>query len=166
MNKLFLKKYPFYKIKDINGNVTGSWYDSIPVGWRKAFGKKLSNDLKASLMAAGTLESFRFTDIKEKWGVLEFYHTGCDEKTYEILEKYTALSAGYCMNCGKPAKYKTQGWISYLCESCFDKQNKVAIGKGTCRLTAKDIPITSEKADEYGINYYDLWKLEKEEKAG
>ena len=32
-----------------------------------------------------------------------------------------------CINCGKPAKYMTRGWISYVCKSCYMKNLKKII---------------------------------------
>lgn len=41
-------------------------YDEIPEGWRKAFGKQLSRDLKKALIKDGYLKEFRFSYIKVK----------------------------------------------------------------------------------------------------
>ena len=36
----------------------------------------------------------------------------------DIINKYSDLSSRICINCGKPAKYISKGWISPYCEDC------------------------------------------------
>lgn len=128
---IFAIKYPFFR--RIN-NDTGkrdkdylyTWYDYIPRGWQKAFGKDLAKELKKALKEDGTYNSFDFYDIKEKYGTLRLDAYSCTDKVDEILRKYEYLSYYRCQNCGKPIKYQTQGWIGYYCDKCIvtlHKQN-------------------------------------------
>ena len=49
-NFFFLLKYPFYKVynrwTEKFCGYSSTEYDDIPEGWRKAFGKQLSEDIK------------------------------------------------------------------------------------------------------------------------
>lgn len=168
-NYLFFKKYPFYKMYNVfDGRFLGydiSWYDQLEKGWRKAFGKKLSKELKKQLKADKELYTFRFVDIKEKYGELRFEHLGCSDALQNILDKYELLSRGYCQYCGKPARYTTNegnSWIRYCCNKCFrDKAN-------FHRLTVADLPIVKIYNDSstfyittYNIDFFKLWNINK-----
>ena len=96
-------------------------YDHIPEGWRKAFGKQLSKELKKQLKKDNQLKTFRFSQIKEKYGTLRLYTFGCSKAVQNILDKYEELSEEYCIYCGKKSKYKTEGYILYVCEDCLYK---------------------------------------------
>lgn len=65
----------------------------------------------------------QWQQIKEKWGYLCLYAAGTKE-ILDVLDKYEELSKNYCICCGKPTKYKTGGYILYLCEHCFDEYIK------------------------------------------
>jgi len=165
-NFFFCLKYPFWKARNVwSGKFMGythTWYDDIPEGWKIAFGKNLSKDiLKAGRQTRKRLEKhvswedmLSFQQIKEKWGVLCLYASASKE-IQEVLDYYEHLSQGYCICCGKPARYITKGWVSFQCENCFVKNdcytykdgNKVPLEgealekhKQECRLTKKDIP--------------------------
>lgn len=146
-NYFFCKKYPFWKLTDswycyntvINDKRIGNknffikyshtWYDDIPTGWQKAFGKKLSKEIKqagSKYLREHKNKSWNdilsFQQIKEKWGELCLYASAIDSITY-ILDKYELMSIGYCICCGKPARYLTEGWISFQCEKCFEEND-------------------------------------------
>ena len=186
-NFFFLMRYPFMKQHNRwTGKFSGyafTEYDSIPVGWRKAFGKQLLEDIKkagkASRKRIGKHLSWRkmltWWDIKEKWGTLRLYASATKE-IQDVLFKYEALSEGYCINCGKPARYCTKGWVSYLCEDCYDKLMSDNVAdeafdeyKKEDRLTKDDLPIyttydngephTVSLKEKYGIDLEDLWGL-------
>lgn len=49
----------------------------------------------------------------------------------------------YCINCGKPVRYVTRGWVSYICEECAKKElSKEALSEYRVRL--RDIPQWSD----------------------
>ena len=199
-NYFFCKKYPFWKITDnwYNYNTSTSdkrkgsknffvvynytWYDDIPTGWQKAFGKQLCRDIKK----AGELtrkrlhkhakweDMIEFQQIKEKWGELCLYASASDE-IQNVLEKYELLSSCYCINCGKPARYRTHGWIEFYCEDCFVShealylnQDQVQEELKTCRLTEEDIPVLTvydgeerevDLKKEFNIDFKKMWDL-------
>lgn len=95
----------------------------MPEGWRKAFGLQMCREIKEELLKYNSLDDYRITDIKEKYGSLRWYDSGYpkDSKIGSIIEKYEKLSEDICINCGKPAKYYTKGWINFICEDCKNK---------------------------------------------
>ena len=199
-NYFFIKKYPFMKWygdplyigypQYKKPSLTHTWYDEIPEGWRKAFGKQLLEELKNVIQASKDKSDFAWEQIKEKYGGLRLY-ANCTKAVQEVLGKYELMSEGYCIRCGKPARYKTRGWITYFCEDChsghlksYEKyrdepytQEEIDKIKKDERLTIKDIPILtsyhkgikgqiiSRKVNikrKYGIDFKELWGLKDE----
>ena len=195
-NWFFIKRYPFWKLTDtwydfntgiddkrkgsknffINYNFT--WYDDIPYGWKKAFGKKLSRDIKNAGMpyikqGKKWKEILSFQQIKEKWGELCLYASAVEE-IQNVLDKYETMSSGYCIACGNPARYMTRGYISFLCEDCYVKHLKsydkyrdkpltdeeIGKSKKEDRLTKEDI--TKSTSFEYKDKLIETFNSEKE----
>ena len=204
-NFFFCLKYPVWKFyrwdyskRKYKLDYSTTWYESIPIGWRKAFGKQLSEELtkvakeefkrvrkeplKYKEYKKNSLQRvISWSDIKEKYGELRLDCSCTTDKIQDVLNKYELLSIGYCIYCGKPARYKTGGWITFMCEDCF---NNYLDGFGNekiklqClekdRLTKKDIPaiysyhkgmngklikkrINIKK--KYGIDFKSLWDI-------
>ena len=103
-----------------------SWWGCIPRGWRKAFGIQLCKELKAELKRCGYLKKYRICDVKEKFGCLNIYDWGtpkdCDVN--DILHKYEYISYRTCIECGRVAKYITDGWICPYCEEHIGEYRK------------------------------------------
>lgn len=90
--------------------------DSMPNGWRNAFGAQLCEELKQVLKKHKYLYKYRITQIKEKFGELRWYSNGSPEGCeYPIIDKYEKLSRKTCIICGKPATYVSIGWICPYC---------------------------------------------------
>lgn len=179
VNMFIFIKYPFLQPTNV---WTGKKYWSfrkdeyIPTGWRNVFGKQLCKDLRAALIKDGDLRTFKFTEIKEKYGTLRLYNNGEGPETEKVIRHYEALSKCYCIDCGKPARYETKGWVEYLCEDCFDKYEDVNFScrddfeeyKLSCRLKHSDIPkIIRYSADDaigtevpIDIDFVSMWGLE------
>ena len=78
--------------------------DSMPDGWRKAFGEQMCEDIRDELVHAEYLNQYRISQIKEKYGTLCWYDFGCTERMLrDIIPKYERLSARTCIRCGNPA---------------------------------------------------------------
>ena len=166
-NFIFCLKYPFWRSRNIWTDKPYGYsytkYDDIPEGWRKAFGIELSEALRKQLIKDDNLHKFRFIEIKEKWGYLCLYNNGGSEELLELIHHYEDLSACYCYKCGKPARYKTIGWIEYLCDDCSKDSKRQ-------RLTENDIPksclydmTTGEIVEKkLNIDYHYMWGLEEE----
>lgn len=124
-NYFLCKKYPFLKSRNVwDGRFLGyayTEYDQIPDGWRKAFGKQLLKDLKEALIEDKALKTFRFTQIKEKYGSLRLYTNFVTPNVEKVIEKYEKMSEEYCIYCGKPSTHFTKGWILFVCSDCYDK---------------------------------------------
>lgn len=84
-------------------------------GWYKAFGKDFLRELRRQLIKDRFLFRFRITDWKEKLGEMRLYCAYASADVYDIIEKYTKLSARTCIVCGKPAVFITQGYILPYC---------------------------------------------------
>lgn len=96
--------------------------DSMPDGWRKAFGEQMCEDIRDELVHAEYLDQYRITQIKEKYGTLCWYDFGCTERMLrDIIPKYERLSARTCIRCGNPATKASTGWISPYCDTCAGK---------------------------------------------
>lgn len=178
-NFMFLKRYPFWKVRNvINGKFVGydaSWYESIPEGWRKAFGRQLTEDIVRALSQDGLprrkwAEAVYWSDIKEKYGSLRLYASTTDA-VYQVLSKYECLSIGYCINCGKPARYVTSGWIEYLCEDCAADRGP----DGREALSDDDVPtyyvcrdgadVEQTPLERFGIDLRKIWGLDDRKKG-
>ena len=175
-NYFFCLKYPFMKTRNVwTGKSCGysfTCYDEIPYGWRKAFGKRLLKELKEALKKEGRLKEFMFTQIKEKYGELCLYNNGVGKYSGYVINKYEILSMCYCMYCGKPVRYITDGWVEFLCDDCVKKRenDKKHFNPNWHRLTVEDIPYsisydgdTKTKIDykeRYGIDFKKLWNLD------
>ena len=130
-NRRLLHYYPWIKPRDWSGNVISitemvddgeiftAWND-FPYGWRKAFGWEMLREL-AAVINEDKLEQFTILQIKEKYGSLRFYASGGNERTHEIIAKYEDLSEVTCVECGKPAKWISTGWICPYCDECRKK---------------------------------------------
>ena len=92
--------------------------DAMPRGWRLAFGEQLCEELGAALDKAGLTDSYRITQIKEKYGMLCWYDRGGNDETDRILHRYAERSKRTCIKCGKPATLVTTGWICPYCTDC------------------------------------------------
>ena len=191
-NFFFLLKYPFWKYRNAwNGKFLGyayTEYESIPLGWRNAFGKQLSDEIKAAGKKSRKVlhrhlswkKLVYFQDIKEKYGSLCLYASATPEIEH-VLEKYEILSGLYCIDCGKKAVYRTEGWIENYCADCFEKELLSFYGdsilknadeiKRRCRISDLQLPsITRWEGDdmvevdlkeEYGIDL-EAWKNQKD----
>ncbi len=127
-NWILVGKYPFLAIEKTN-DYTTTWFDSIPIGWRKAFGEMICEEIKQQLISDGELDEYVIFEIKEKFGQLRWYDNG-SRAVYRIIDKYSVLSEHICINCGKPDVPMTNcGWWSPYCKKCFTKPSDYYINK-------------------------------------
>ena len=126
-NKKLTNRYPFLLPRNIFTDELDDNYDysyirgigEIPYGWEKLF-LQMCEELRRQLIRDVQLETFRFTQIKEKYNNLECYHNGCSEKAQRILDKYSYLSQYVCTVCGQPATYETSGYVASFCDKCWN----------------------------------------------
>ena len=79
-NFFLCKKYPFLQIRNVwHGEKYGYEFtelDSLPRGWKKKFGIKISKDLLILFRKSATKnfhKQYRISQIKEKYGSLRWY---------------------------------------------------------------------------------------------
>lgn len=127
-NKELISKYPFLMPVNVwtgkplpNYDYTYTLLDDMPIGWKKAFGKLLCEDIMNELVESNTLNTYSIQQIKEKYGTLRWYCSGGTEKIYDIIRKYEHISEFVCITCGKVnVPVINDGWISPQCKSCFN----------------------------------------------
>ena len=129
-NKELIDNYPFLKIDDPfwdddeENACEITKLDSMPIGWRKAFGEQLCEELKQELIKIGCLYRYRVYQIKEKFGSLRWYGNFENDSIAKILEKYEEKSKYTCIRCGAPATKISRGWISPYCDKCTNSRTK------------------------------------------
>lgn len=101
---------------------TYTWWDSVPKGWKKAFGKEYLNELKKVLKETNYLYKFRITDVKEKYNTLRVYCISAPKEVYDVISKYENLAREYCIVCGKPATTISSGYMLSYCNEHYDKR--------------------------------------------
>lgn len=125
-NRKLVERYPFLLPRNVWTGKVSEDYDythirgigEIPKGWEKVF-LQMCEDIRQPLIDANYLEDFRFSQIKEKYNTMRCYHFGAPEKVQDIIDKYSVMTRYVCIRCGKPAIYKTQGYITSLCMDCW-----------------------------------------------
>lgn len=125
-NQKLIEKFPFLLPRNRgtdrvpeNFDYSYTELDSMPDGWRKAFGVQMCEEIREELVRVNYLDKYRITQIKEKFGTLRWYDSGCTERMlHEIIPKYEHLSAKTCIRCGNPATMVSTGWISPYCDAC------------------------------------------------
>ena len=99
--------------------------DGIPYGWYKAFGEMMLEELDEEIRKSN-LRNFRITYVKEKWGYLNVYASGFNDKIMDIINKYETLSQNICAVCGKPdVGITNRGWIYPLCYKCYSRSWRI-----------------------------------------
>lgn len=114
-------KYP--KIFNQNYKYKINWY-SIPNTWIE-----LVDNLCETIQQYidhNDVHQVECTTLKEKFGSLRFYYTGGDDYVSGMVWFAENLSIKLCIECKSTKNVQsTDGWISYLCEDCYNKkQNK------------------------------------------
>ena len=100
--------------------------DFVPKGWEALF-MNMCEDIRMAIEATTEFHTFRFIDIKEKYGMLRMAATGGNEKTDSLIDRCEKASKGVCVNCGKPATRISKGWICPYCDDCIGDMPSVEI---------------------------------------
>lgn len=127
-NRALVEKHPYLLPRNrFTGEVpedydrTWTELDSMPRGWRIAFGDEMCDRITEALKKTGLLEEYRISDIKEKWGRLCWYDFGAPEEVRAIIMEFEKRSEGICICCGRKAQWISRGWISPYCVACARK---------------------------------------------
>lgn len=130
--EVMVENYPFLQVKDEWTNElieSKSWIylDDLPVGWVKAFGEQMCEELMNILRAHDYVEKYQIVQVKEKFGALCWYDNAhYDWEDYKKwYHKYEELSRYTCVDCGNLAEViATGGWISPFCINCLDEMDR------------------------------------------
>lgn len=118
-NVMLLCKYPFLRC---GGGTWFTYLDSMPNGWRLAFGMDMCKELKEAIKREKRW-GYEVFEVKEKFGTLRWYDNASEEgPILDVVDKYEAISRTTCVTCGKYAKWMSLGWILPFCEECKDKE--------------------------------------------
>lgn len=106
--------------------------DSMPNGWRKAFGIQMCKELKKELKKVKFLHKYRVLQIKEKYGVLCWYSNFTSVNVDKIIMKYEYISKYTCITCGCPATCYTpiECWEAPYCDEHFPKSSRFKLDYG------------------------------------
>lgn len=64
------------------------------------------------------------SQVKEKFGTLNFYFSGGDSYTDGMVRMAENMSSNICEFCGSTEEVgTTQGWISTICKNCYDNSS-------------------------------------------
>jgi hypothetical protein len=141
--KAWIDKYPFLRIKDASCTYYEEntdevcWLNDIPLGWVKAFGKQMCDELLEAL--GDHVDDFIIIQLKEKYGMMRMYWSW-DDKDYSdieyeelnqltgvvenIIQKYEGISRQTCFICGEQDAPMNYGaWIIPMCGNC--KKNRL-----------------------------------------
>lgn len=130
-NRWLVWRFPFLEPRSVDGDRIADYdfsytlLDSYPAGWRRVIVRHLRR-IKSLLKRYGELDNFRVTDAKEKYGEARLYCSGvsgdeCDRKLDELIWDMESDTGHTCCECGRPAKYVTQGYILPFCRKCIMK---------------------------------------------
>ena len=124
-NKRLVEEYPFliprnYFTDEILDDYDYSFteLDDMPEGWRIAFSEQMCDEIQKELERVNFVDEYRIVQVKEKFGGLRWYTGGVpiNSKLDDIARKYEYLSEETCIECGRPATYRTLGWICPYCD--------------------------------------------------
>lgn len=104
-------------------DVDALWQASIGLGWwclLEEFSKRL-------LLLGDELTSFRFLQVKQKFGELRIYFNSNDEvkrKIFNLTEELSARSKEICEHCASPVYHgPNSSELNALCAGCLDEKN-------------------------------------------
>jgi hypothetical protein len=120
--KHMIEEYPYLQPRDMFTDKIPKSYDydyingehDLPEGWLELF-LQCCEDIKEPLTNAGCLDKFRFTQIKEKFGMMRLYTISAPREVQDIISKYEFLSQQVCCECGMPAVVLTTDWVYPYC---------------------------------------------------
>jgi hypothetical protein len=71
------------------------------------------------------VKDFRVFQVKEKFGGLRVYTNFIVDEVERLIKEAEKEAAKTCENCGKSGKNRDiYGWLSTLCEDCFEERTK------------------------------------------
>ena len=105
VNRELCRRFPFLIPHNRwTDNIIEDWdfeyteLDSMPDGWRIAFGEQMCEELEQELEKIGKQDKWRIMQLKEKYGFLHLYANWYTENINKIISKYEDISKKICIN--------------------------------------------------------------------
>ena len=97
------------------------WGIEVGDGWYQ-----IIYDMCTKIKQLNPPESFRFSQVKEKFGFLRIYSIGDDEEIYKVIMEAENASDKTCEDCGSTEDvWQAGSWVRTLCQSCWDKREGI-----------------------------------------
>ena len=64
---------------------------------------------------------YRFSQVKEKFGLLRIYGYGGDDYIAGAVARTEAVSGSVCERCGARGSVRGKGWLVTLCDQCSER---------------------------------------------
>lgn len=125
LERALLKKYPMiFSVADLSRELDMPWGIECGDGWYPIL-EKLCQEIRGRVVKHHA-QQVRFNQIKEKFGELRIYYSGCDLHVEELIDRAVIASKSTCELCGtQGASQRTRhGWIKTMCADCLSKENK------------------------------------------
>jgi adenine-specific DNA methylase len=97
---------------------------------------------------------FTSTQIKEKFGTLNWYFTYSDPIINAAIDEAEKASETICEECGKEGKTRDDGWILTLCDRCHDRNTK---RKARMYLFFEIKSVLKERVEQTILDDLDVW---------
>lgn len=125
LERALLKKYPMiFSGVDPNHGSDMPWGIECGDGWYLIL-ERLCQEIRGRVVKHHAPQ-VKFTQIKEKFGELRIYYSGCDKHVDELIDLAVIASKSVCEMCGaQGASQRTcHGWIKTLCTDCLNSINR------------------------------------------
>jgi hypothetical protein len=105
----------------VNKNEPISWFGiECNIGWNK-----LLYELCSKIKKLDKRKRFRFTQIKEKFGLIRIYSDNCTEKIDKLIQDCEEKSSQICEVCGTKGEVRNiHNWLSTLCDEHYQERLK------------------------------------------
>jgi hypothetical protein len=108
-------------------DIGNGWYDLLSsVCWRISQHEEYIKTRKKYKLTDAEEEYYpvKFDQVKEKYGGLRIYYSGGDDYVEGAISMAEEMSYKICEICGNSGKPNKGGWITTLCNSCRNKDER------------------------------------------
>ena len=97
--------------------------DTMPCGWRKAFGEQMCEEIQHELEKFDAVDDFRVIEIKEKYGQLRFYYDGVPVGILSEVDRTEETDGGCPVHDREKDYWEYRGKNKDTGKSIFDHRN-------------------------------------------
>lgn len=103
---------------------------SVGDGWEPLI-RKLSERLEQLILEVpeDKRESYRASQVKEKFGSLRFYMTASSKEMEDAITLAEDECSSICEECGEPGKIRHLGWSRTNCDACDAAYNNARMAR-------------------------------------